>query len=231
MAEHLLIVEDDTGLREGLCETFLNLGYSVQSCERGDVVIDEISQKRPDLMLLDLMLPGEHGIDICKKLRADGVMLPIIMLTAMADEDQVIDGLKVGADDYITKPFRLKELIARVEAQLRRAQGSFGDTINLPDRKVALSRGEIEQDGVITNLTQLELEVLKYLVRSRPNPVSRSELLSEVWGYKDAITTRTVDMAIAKLRNKLEANASKPQVIVTVRDQGYKLELTQTGAA
>jgi two-component system, OmpR family, response regulator MtrA len=180
---------------------------------------------KPDLMLLDLMLPGMHGMEVCKHLRAKGATLPIIMLTALADEKQIVEGLKAGADDYITKPFRLAELHARVAAQLRRVQAAFGAPLELPGCKLDLTRGEVLRDGKAAALTQLEVELVKYLLKAKPNAVSRDELLTKVWGYKEAVATRTVDMAIAKLRAKIELDKEKPRVIATVRDAGYRWEL------
>lgn len=223
--QRILVVEDEEALREGLRETFAGQGFAVRTCPRGDEALPAVESFRPDLMVLDLMLPGMHGLEICKSLRGRGATLPIIMLTAMADEQQVINGLQAGADDYITKPFRLAELLARVQAQLRRAQAAFGAAIDLPGCRVDLTRGEVVREGKASALTQLELELLKYLMKERPAPVSREDLLTRVWGYKQAIATRTVDMAVAKLRAKIERNAGKPEVIITVRDSGYRLEL------
>lgn len=221
----ILIVEDEESLRIGLNETFAGEGFAVQTCPRGDTALAAVEAFKPDLLLLDLMLPGMHGMEVCKRLRAKGATLPIIMLTALADEKQVVEGLKAGADDYITKPFRLAELHARVAAQLRRVQAAFGAPLELPGCKLDLTRGEVLRDGKATALTQLEVELVKYLLKAKPNAVSRDELLTKVWGYKEAVATRTVDMAIAKLRAKIEADKEKPRVIVTVRDAGYRWEL------
>ncbi|MCC6572186.1 MAG: response regulator transcription factor [Planctomycetes bacterium] len=223
--QRILVVEDEEALREGLIESFTGQGFSAQPCARGDLALAAVESFKPDLIVLDLMLPGMHGLEICKALRARGASLPIIMLTAMADEQQVINGLQAGADDYIAKPFRLAELQARVQAQLRRAQAAFGAALELPGCRVDLIRGEVVREGKSTSLTQLEVELLKFLLKSRPSPVSRENLLVEVWGYKQAIATRTVDMAVAKLRAKVERNVGKPEVIITVRDSGYRLEL------
>ncbi len=224
--QRILVVEDEEALREGLKETFSGQGFAVHTCARGDEALATVESFHPDLMVLDLMLPGMHGLEICKALRGRGATLPIIMLTAMADEQQVIAGLQAGADDYITKPFRLAELQARVNAQLRRAQAAFGAAIELPGScRIDLTRGEVSRGGKSVALTQLELELLKFLLKSRPKAVTREDLLVQVWGYKQAIATRTVDMAIAKLRAKVEQNAGKPEVIITVRDSGYRLEL------
>jgi len=221
----ILIVEDEESLRIGLSETMGLEGFSVQACPRGDTALAAVDQFKPDLMLLDLMLPGLHGMEVCKRLRAKGATLPIIMLTALADETQIVEGLKAGADDYITKPFRLAELHARVAAQLRRVQSTFNAPLNLPACKVDLTRGEVTRDGQAAPLTQLEVELIKYLLKARPSAVTRDELLVKVWGYKEAVATRTVDMAVAKLRAKIEQDKEKPRVIVTVRDAGYRWEL------
>lgn len=227
--QRILVVEDEEALREGLIETFTGRGFAVAGCPRGDEAQGMVESFKPDLLVLDLMLPGKHGLEICKELRGRGATLPIIMLTAMADEEQVIAGLQAGADDYITKPFRLAELLARVQAQLRRAQAAFGAALELGGCRVDLTRGEVQRDGKATPLTQLELELLKHLLKSRPKAVTREELLVEVWGYKQAIATRTVDMAVAKLRAKLERNPGKPEIILTVRDSGYRLEMSGGG--
>lgn len=227
--QRILVVEDEEALREGLIETFTGQGFTVAGCPRGDEALGVVEAFKPDLMVLDLMLPGKHGLEICKELRGRGATLPIIMLTAMADEDQVIAGLQAGADDYITKPFRLAELLARVQAQLRRAQAAFGAALELGGCRVDLTRGEVQREGKAAPLTQLELELLKHLLKSRPKAVTREELLVEVWGYKQAIATRTVDMAVAKLRAKLERNPGKPEIILTVRDSGYRLEMPGGG--
>ncbi|NUQ34298.1 MAG: response regulator transcription factor [Planctomycetaceae bacterium] len=231
MAQSLLIVEDDEGLREGLREAFEGLDYGVATCERGDVVVPQVLSSKPDVLLLDLMLPGMHGVEICKELRRRRALLPIIMLTAMADESDVIEGLRAGADDYITKPFRLNELIARVEAQLRRAQGAFGRALELPAGSLDLAQGTMRRKEGVERLTQLESEVLKFLIKERPNPVSRADLLTNVWGYKDVIATRTVDMAIAKLRAKLERDPANPECVLTVRDRGYCFEFPAGGTS
>ncbi len=220
----ILIVEDEESLRIGLHETFAGEGFAVETCARGDAALNAVQSFKPDLVLLDLMLPGLHGMEVCRRLRAQGATLPIIMLTALADEQQVVEGLKAGADDYITKPFRLAELHARVDAQLRRAQAAFNAPLALPGCRLDLVRGEVLRDGQATALTQLEVELVKYLIKARPAAVSRDELLTRVWGYKEAVATRTVDMAVAKLRAKIEADKEKPRVIVTVRDAGYRWE-------
>ena len=147
----ILIVEDEESLRIGLNETFASEGFTVQTCPRGDAAVAAVGAFKPDLMLLDLMLPGMHGMEVCKHLRAQGATLPIIMLTALADEKQIVEGLKAGAADYITKPFRLAELHARVAAQLRRVQAAFGAPLELPGCKLDLTRGEVLRDGKSIN--------------------------------------------------------------------------------
>jgi len=221
MPHSILIAEDERALREGLEDTFVSTGYSVTCAERGDAVIDACRKERPDLLLLDLMLPGKHGLDVCRELRSAGARFPIVMLTALASEEQIVAGLQAGADDYIVKPFRLAELIARVEAQIRRTTLSYSQTILLPAVELDLDRQLIKRDGEEHSLTQLESQVLRFLIQQGPEPVTRHELLREVWGYQDAFPTRTVDVAIGKLRAKLEAKPAKPDVIHTIRDRGY----------
>ncbi len=226
-AARLLIVEDEEAILQGLADVFVYNGYEVETASDGLIGLEKALAGGHHLIILDVMLPGMDGFGVCDRIREVDRQQPIIMLTAMSSEEDIIKGLRTGADDYVAKPFSVRELLARVEAVLRRSgrlhrdMKSFpiGDLMIDPDRLAAVKRGrEIA-------LTRRELELLVYLNGNAERPVSRQELLREVWGYSnvDWIETRTVDIHVTKLRRKIENDPANPELLVTVRGEGYQL--------
>ncbi|HET9484255.1 MAG TPA: response regulator transcription factor [Xanthomonadales bacterium] len=227
----VLIVEDETAIRTGLVDVFVYHGYDVAHAADGNTGLEMALSGRYELVLLDVMLPGKDGFAICAAIRAVDPELAIIMLTAKSTDDDVIHGLALGADDYVTKPFSVKALVLRAQAVLRRARlglddgvirlggGGEIDTRNLVGRRVGASGG-----GDV-RFTRREMDILQYLAAHGDRPVPREELLHKVWGYARhlEIETRTVDIHVAKLRRKIEADPKQPQHLVTVRGGGYKL--------
>lgn len=222
----LLIVEDDPSMSVALRDGFSFEGYGVRSVDDGLAALDAIAESPPDLILLDVMLPKLSGLEVCQRLRADGNDVPIIMLTARGQEVDKVLGLKLGADDYVTKPFSFLELATRVEALLRRAKGtlrkSTPDTFAFGDVVVDFKGHRATRGALDLDLTARELRLLEFFVRHRGTVVSRDQLLDEVWGYDTIPFTRTVDSHIAKLRKKIEEQPSDPRFIITVHGLGYK---------
>jgi len=223
----ILVVEDDPAIRRGLCDALAFAGYAVEACARGDEAIDRALALSPDLLLLDVLLPGKDGFEVLRDLRASHPQLPVILLTARGAEEDRVRGLKLGADDYVVKPFSASELLARVEAVLRRsAERPRGlRTLRLGDRTVDLELGEIAlASGEKRRLSELEASILRYLVAHRGRPVDRRELLQRVWGGNSReMETRTIDMHVRRLREKLERDPASPTLLVTVRSRGYML--------
>jgi two-component system, OmpR family, alkaline phosphatase synthesis response regulator PhoP len=224
----VLVVEDNANLAFGLTRSLESEGYEVEAAEDGIRGFDLARTTNPDLVVLDLMLPGMDGYTILKKLRAEGKDVPVLILTARGEEADKVFGFRLGADDYVTKPFSLSELLARVQAILRRAKSGdrrdgeaveeFGDvSINTLARSVKKADNEIA-------LTPKEFDLLLALIRRRGAVASRLELLKEVWGHQAEVMTRTVDIHIAELRRKLEDDASTPRHILTVWKAGYRLQ-------
>ena len=221
----VLVVEDDEAMAVALRDGFTYEGYEVTVARDGEEGLHCAREEPPDLMILDVMLPKMTGLEVCKLLRGEGSQLPIIMLTARGQEIDKVLGLKLGADDYVTKPFSFMELMARVEAVLRRAQpGGLGhrSVYEFGDMTVDMDRHDATKGGEPVELTPREFRLLGYLLEHRAEVVSREELLDAVWGYDTIPFTRTVDTHIAKLRKKIEDDASDPQHIITVHRLGYK---------
>ena len=225
----VLVVEDNANLAFGLTRSLESEGYEVEAAEDGVRGFELAKSTSPDLVVLDLMLPGMDGYTILKKLRAEGKDVPVLILTARGEEADKVFGFRLGADDYVTKPFSLSELLARVQAILRRAKGGdkrdgeaseeFGDVhINTLARSVRKGEHEVP-------LTPKEFDLLLALIRRRGAVASRLELLKEVWGHQAEVMTRTVDIHIAELRRKLEDDASSPVHILTVWKAGYRLQV------
>lgn len=228
MSARILIVEDEPAIRTGLIDVFVFHGYEVDSAQRGPEGLQKALNGKFDLILLDVMLPGMNGFDICNEIRQNDRHQAIIMLTAKNSDEEIIHGLKLGADDYVSKPFSIAQLVLRVEAVLRRSQVQVDelDSIHLSgDVQIDTVNLSGECAGTALTFTKREIEILKYLAEHSSRPVAREELLSEVWGYARNldIETRTVDIHIAKLRRKIEVNAKEPQNLVTVRGAGYRL--------
>ena len=220
----ILIVEDETAIRTGLVDVFVFHGYEVDFAEHGEEGLKKALSGLFDLVLLDVMLPGINGFEICNRIRQQDRHQAIIMLTAKTNDEDIIQGLTLGADDYISKPFSVTQLVLRVQAVLRRTR--TGQTL---ERELKLANGLVVDsenlcaEGIV--FTRREMDVLLYLYSQADRPVSREELLVKVWGYAHdmEIETRTVDIHIAKLRRKIEINPSKPGTIITVRGAGYRL--------
>jgi two-component system, OmpR family, alkaline phosphatase synthesis response regulator PhoP len=225
MPARVLIIEDEAGLRLTLSDRLRSEGYSVEALYDGNDVVERASRDHFGLIILDVMLPGKGGFEVCQELRQRGFSTPILMLTARTQIADKVKGLKIGADDYLTKPFEMAELLARVEALLRRGgrAGSEGpDFYDFGPLRIDMRRSEVFRDGSPTPLSTKEFQLLRYLIEHRGRTMSREELLKDVWGYSAAPSTRTVDVHVAWLRQKLENDPRQPQYIITVHGQGYK---------
>ncbi len=221
----LLLVEDEPGLVLTLADRLAAEGYAVETAGDGEQGLAKASAGGFDLIILDVMLPGLSGFELCRRLRQAGIDTPILMLTARTQVVDKVVGLKTGADDYVTKPFDMMELLARIEALLRRVPPRTArtcETYRFGPVQVDFRRAEVLKDGRPVTLSAREYALLRYLIEHRGAALSREELLAEVWGYEAGTTTRTVDVHIAWLRQKLEDNPKYPQFILTVRGLGYK---------
>ncbi|MBI3207534.1 MAG: response regulator transcription factor [Candidatus Solibacter usitatus] len=220
----LLIVEDEPGLALGLRDNFEFEGFAVFSAADGEEALRIAFREKPDLVLLDLMLPKLTGFEVCRQLREAGAAMPIVMLTARSQEADVVKGLELGADDYVTKPFSIRELIARVRAHLRRAAPAQARLERYEFGGMSFDFRNYAAHGMSGELilSPREFELLRYLVTRRGEVVTREELLEQVWGIQDYPMTRTVDNHIGKLRQKIEAEPGEPKWIVTVHRSGYK---------
>lgn len=222
----ILLVEDEEGLVFTLTDRLTSEGYKVTSATDGERGLDLALRNSFDLMILDIMLPKKNGFDVCRELRAKSITTPILMLTAKGETVDKVVGLKLGADDYLTKPFEVIELLARVEALLRRSQNKISNTIesfSFGEVEIDFRRAEVKKNGELIDLSAMEFKLLQYFIEHRGEVLKRDELLDEVWGYDAMPTTRTVDVHIAWLRQKLEENPRYPQFIQTVHGFGYKL--------
>jgi len=236
MKKRILVVEDEPKIREGITDALTFQGFDVISAERGDEALTKAIVQSPDLILLDIMLPKLNGLDVCENLRESGITAPIVFLSAKGRESDRVKGLEKGADDYITKPFSIKELIARVHAHLRRREldRKDGSTENNTPKAGPLELGNLTldfdarscwRDGERIHLSEKEFLILNVLLQNRGKVVDREHLLSEVWGYQNvALETRTVDVTIGKLRQKIEPDAARPEIIRTKRGKGYIIE-------
>ena len=231
MSEKILIVEDELTLQETLAYNLKHQGYEVFTASNGDTAIAKAKELEPDLILLDIMLPGIDGFEVCRILRKD-MTVPILMLTARDDEIDRVVGLEVGADDYLTKPFSMRELIARVKALLRRVRIMQSKNENAEQHKtheftnlvIDESRHEVSLDGKPLNLKPKEYDLLLYLARHRGLILSREQILEEVWGWDYFGDSRTVDVHIRWLREKIEKDPAKPKRVITIRSAGYRFE-------
>lgn len=224
----VLVVEDEPSLVFTLRDTLESEGYEVIVDEEGTKALDLVKEHHPDLMILDIMLPGKSGYDIMAEIRDSKFTLPVIMLTAKDQELDKVKGLNLGADDYLTKPFGVKELLARIEARLRRA-GTYSrsgeiEILQLGPVKIDLKEAVVYRpDDEEIELTSREVELIRYLLKSSGEPVSRDELLEKVWRYEFSTNTRTVDVHISKLRAKIELQPDDPRYLITLHGVGYKL--------
>jgi two-component system alkaline phosphatase synthesis response regulator PhoP len=227
-ARRLLLIEDEPGLVMTLTDRLMAEGYDVESAGDARTALDFATNTSFDAILLDVMLPGGNGFDICRTLRQRGNQTPILMLTARGQVVDRVVGLKLGADDYLVKPFDMAELLARVEALLRRSSaGAAGaqastESFKFGDVAIDFRRAEVTKSGELLELSAREFKLLRYFVEHRGAALSRDELLNEVWGYNAMPSTRTVDVHVAWLRQKLEDNPKHPEHILTVHGLGYK---------
>jgi DNA-binding response OmpR family regulator len=229
-AKKIIVVEDEPSLVFTLQDTLETEGYEVHTVTDGSHAIDKVKEVDPDLMILDLMLPGKSGYDICQEVRDLKYTFPVIMLTARDQEIDKVAGLNIGADDYMTKPFGVKELLARIKARLRRANAYSKagpvEVLKLGDVKIDLKESKVQKpDGVEHELSTREVELIQYLVSKSNQPISRDDLLENVWRYEYSTNTRTVDVHISKLRAKIEMQPDEPRYLVTLHGVGYMLRL------
>jgi two-component system alkaline phosphatase synthesis response regulator PhoP len=223
--KRLLLVEDEPGLQLALSDRLTAEGYTVETAGDGNTAVTRATGEPFDVILLDVMLPGRDGFDVARTLRQQGIQTPILMLTARSQVVDRVVGLKLGADDYLTKPFETIELLARIEALLRRAPAASGVSLEryqFGDITVDVRKAEVMHQGQPVELSAKEFQLLRYFIEHRGATLTREELLQEVWGYSNTPSTRTVDVHVAWLRQKLEPNARVPQYILTVHGLGYK---------
>lgn len=220
----ILVVEDDPAILRGLADNLRFESYEVLTAEDGESGYKLLMEKKPDLLILDLMLPRMSGYEVCRKARAAGITTPIVMLTARGEEADRVLGLDLGADDYVSKPFSIRELLARVRAILRRAQpaAALPDELRFGDVEVDFRSYEARKGGSPLEMTPKEFQVLRLLAARSGEVVTRDELLNEVWGYENYPTTRTVDNHVATLRAKIELDPANPEHLRTVHGVGYK---------
>ena len=221
----VLLVEDEPGLQLTLSDRLAAEGYSVETAADGDTAIRRGAGEPFDVIVLDVMLPGRDGFDVARALRQQGIKTPILMLTARTQVVDRVVGLKLGADDYLTKPFDTLELLARIEALLRRAPASWGvalERYRFGEVQVDVRRAEVSRAGEPLELSAKEFQLLRYFIEHRGDTLSRESLLQDVWGYAATPSTRTVDVHVAWLRQKLEPNPRVPRYILTVHGLGYK---------
>ncbi|HVS31150.1 MAG TPA: response regulator transcription factor [Thermoanaerobaculia bacterium] len=224
MSARILVIEDDPALLRGLADNLRCESYDVLTASDGEQGLHSLLESHPDLVILDLMLPRLSGYEICRKVRQEKITTPVLMLTARGEEADRILGLDLGADDYVTKPFSIRELLARVRALLRRAQPSAAlpDVLEYEDVRIDFRRFEASMNGKAIRMTPKEFGLLRLLASKRGEVVRRDELLDEVWGYERYPTTRTVDNHVATLRTKLETDPANPRHLITVHGVGYR---------
>jgi two-component system alkaline phosphatase synthesis response regulator PhoP len=222
--KRLLLVEDEPGLVLTLTDRLSREGYAVESCADGESGLERAAGEAFDLVLLDVMLPRLNGFDVLRELRRRAIETPVIMLTARGQIVDKVVGLKLGADDYVTKPFEMVELLARVEAKLRRAPVAPhpAEGYQFGDVRIDFRRAEVTKAGAALDLSAREFQLLKYFIEHRGATLTREELLNEVWGYHAMPSTRTVDVHVAWLRQKIEPNPRHPQFVLTIHGMGYK---------
>ncbi len=229
----ILVIEDEPGIRLAVKDELEFEGFDVELAEDGAAGLDAIRRRHPDLILLDLMLPGRNGFQICEEVRAEGLRTPIIVITARNQEADKVRGLELGADDYVTKPLSLAELVARVRAVLRRAGGDPDaardrEVLEAPPIRLDLRRHRAFKGGVELQLTDTEFRILALLVKRAGEVITRDEFLDQVWGEDVHVTHRTVDTHVASLRKKIEDDVEHPACILSVRNVGYRFHDTLT---
>ncbi len=220
----ILVAEDEADMAMGLRDNLQFEGYDVIVAADGDEAVAKAKADRPDLILLDIMMPKKDGLEVCKAIRDAGFIVPILMLTAKSQEIDIVRGLEAGADDYITKPFGVRELLARVKAALRRSGSTphVSKIMKIGSAEVDLVKGKVRRDGEEFNLGHFEIEILKMLIENAEKPVERNKLLDVIWGLAAFPANRTVDNHIVSLRRKIETDPKNPEHIITVHSVGYK---------
>lgn len=224
----ILIVDDEPSMREGLSDNLIFEGYKTELAANGIQALEKLNNQSFDLVVLDVMMPEMSGFDVCKQIRQDGNQVPVILLTAKGEEIDKVLGLELGADDYITKPFSLRELIARIKAILRRSENSTIENSTSKFETIGLMQVDFKNyvakiASKEENLSHREFEVLHYLWAHKQKVVSRDDLLKNIWGYDEFPTTRTIDNFILKLRQRVEVNPNEPKIILTAHGLGYKM--------
>jgi DNA-binding response OmpR family regulator len=227
MSNQVLIIEDDATLLRGLVDNFHSQGYRVTSAKDGQQGLDAALKDTPDLILLDIMLPKMNGYDICRLIRKHELTMPIIMLTAKGQEEDIIRGLELGADDYVTKPFSIRELLARAKAFLRRRNAKPTDIHKFGDCELDLTSHKLFRHGNEAPLTTKEFRLLEYFVRRPGRALTRNDILDAVWGHSIIVSARSVDRCVTTLRAKIEPNPQQPTFIHTIRDIGYRFEMPE----
>jgi DNA-binding response OmpR family regulator len=228
-ARKILIIEDDPALLRGLKDNFETQGYEVHTANDGQRGLDTLLKDPPDLLLLDLMLPRVNGYEICRTARVRHLQMPIIMLTAKGQEEDIVRGLESGADDYVTKPFSIRELLARVKAFLRR-QGQEADSLEFGDFRLDRSAHKLFRQGTEVVLTSKEFRLLEFFLQRAGRALTRDTILDAVWGNDVIVTDRSVDRCVTTLRSKIESDPHNPVFIRTIRDIGYRFERLREGA-
>ena len=225
MKEKILIIEDEEDLVKGLKLNLADEGYEVDWASDGVEGLRKALEERPQLIILDIMLPKMNGLDICRELRQKNISIPIIMLTAKGEEIDKVLGLEIGADDYMTKPFSIRELLARIKAHLRREKRErkkAPEVYRFGDVEIDFTHFKVKRRDKELDLTSLEIEILKYFIVHKGEVVTREALLDKIWGYERYPTTRTIDNHILKLRKKIEGDPSHPEYILSVYGEGYR---------
>ncbi len=225
MNASILIIEDDSALLRGLVDNFAAQGYRVESTADGESGLEKALSVGPDLIILDLMLPNVNGYEICDAVRREGYDMPIIMLTAKGQEEEIVRGLELGADDYVTKPFSIKELLARVRAFLRRHASADVKSYNFGINELDLESHQLFRVGDEITLTTKEFELLKCFLERPGRALTRDMIMNTVWGSSLIVTSRSVDRCVTTLRSKIETDSRHPRHIHTIRDVGYRFEM------
>ena len=224
-SEAVLIIEDDPTMLRGLKDNFEFKGYRVKTATDGEEGLDAALNLKPDLIILDIMLPKINGYEVCRLIRKEGLDMPIIMLTAKGQEADIVLGLNLGADDYVTKPFSIRELLARADAFMRRRRESEQRLHGFGDFELDIESHKLLRDGAEVELTPKEFRLLAFLARRSGCALTRDEILRSVWGYNIFVTPRSVDRCITTLRRKIEPDPRRPTFIKTIREIGYRFEM------
>jgi two-component system alkaline phosphatase synthesis response regulator PhoP len=225
MDEKILIIEDEEDLVKGLRLNLKDEGYRIDWAPDGEAGLQKALEESYDLIILDIMMPKMSGLDVCREIRIKGLNVPIIMLTAKGEEIDKVVGLEIGADDYMTKPFSIRELMARIKAHLRREQRggkTVPDVYSFGDVEIDFTHFKVRRGSKEWDLTSLEVEILKYFILHMSEVISRDDLLDKVWGFDKFPTTRTIDNHILKLRKKIETDPSNPKYILSIYGEGYR---------